>query len=182
VLLHLLLVAIFGVGIPLWKGLDFLDPTITAAYACLGGLFSAPAAAQAFARSRPQSMKDAFLRIGKAILYGEGMALTFLIIGSATVSLTHGPRLLLPELDVAAEASILGIAATIAVAALAAWATLRFSPTTARMMMRVIFLGLLIAFFYNSRRLADVALQGSLLCIAATAVAVFLLRKEVSPQ
>ena len=127
-------------------------------------------------------MKDAFLRIGKAILYGEGMALTFLIIGSVTVSLTHGPRLMLPELDVAAEASILGIAATIAVAVLAAWATLRFSPTSARMMMRVIFLGLLIAFYYNARRLADVALQGSLLCIAAAAVAVFLLRKEVSPQ
>jgi hypothetical protein len=98
------------------------------------------------------------------------------------VSLTHGPRLLLPELDVAAEASILGIAGTIALAALAAWATLSFSPATARMLMRVIFIGLLIAFFYNSRRLADVALQGSLLCIAATAIAVFLLRKEVSPR
>jgi hypothetical protein len=182
VLLHLLLVAIFGVGIPLWKGLDFLDPAITAAYACLGGLFAAPAAAQAFARSRPQSMKEACSRAAKAILYGEGMALTFLIAGSATVSLSHGPRLLLPELDVAAEASILGIAGTVAVAFLAGWATLRFSPVTARLMMRVIFIGLLIAFLYNSRRLADVALQGSLLCIAATAAAVFLLRKEVSPR
>ena len=48
--------------------------------------------------------------------------------------------------------------------------------------MRVIFLGLLIAFFYNARRLADVALMGTALCIAATAVAVLLLRREVSPQ
>lgn len=181
-LIHLLLVAIFGVGIPLWKGLDFLDPAITAAYACMGGLFAAPAAAQAFAVSRPQTMKDAISRASKAMLYGEGMAVTLLIVGTITVSLTHGPRLMLPELDVAAEASILGIAGTIAVASLAAWATLRFSPAAARLIMRVIFLALLILFFYNSRRLADVALQGSLLCIAATAIAIFLLRKEVSPR
>jgi hypothetical protein len=182
VLLHLILVAVFGVGIPYWKGLDFLDPTITAAYACIGCLFAAPAAAQAFAASRPQSMKDAWLRVGRAILYGEGMAITFIVVGTLTVSLTHGPRLLLPELDVWAEASILGLAGTLAVSVLAGWATLRFSPMVARLMMRGIFLALLIAFFYNSRRLADVALEGSLLCLLVTAIAAFLLRKEVSPQ
>ena len=181
-LLHVLLVAIFGVGIPYWKGLDFLDPAITAAYACVGCLFAAPAAAQAFGVSRPQSMKEASSRVGRAILYGEGMAATFLVVGTATVSLTHGPRWMLPELDVLVEASILGLAGTLAVSALAGWATLRFSPMSARLLMRGIFLALLIAFFYNSRRLADVALEGSLLCLAATAIAAFLLRKEVSPQ
>jgi hypothetical protein len=176
------LVAIFGILIPYWKGIDFFDPVIIAAYACMGALFSAPASAQAFAVNRPQSMREAFARIGKAVLYGEGLAMAFLVVGTATVDLMHGGRLLLPEIDTLAEAGLLGLAGTIAVAGLAGWATLRFSPAVARLLMRVLFLSLLIAFFYNARRLTDVALMGTGLCVAAAAIAVLLLRKEVSPR
>lgn len=181
VVLHLFLIAIFGVLIPYWKGADFFDPVITGAYACMGGLFAGPAAAQAFASSRPQSWREACTRAGKAILFGEGLVLSFLVVGTATVCLSHG-RLLLPELDVLGETALLGIAATTAVAALAAWATLRFSAMAARLAMRVVFLGLLMAFYYNARRLADVALSGIALCLIVTAVAVLLLRKEISPR
>jgi uncharacterized membrane protein YqjE len=52
----------------------------------------------------------------------------------------------------------------------------------ARLMMRIVFLGLLLAFYYNARRLTDVAAQGIVLCAVASAVGVWLLRKEVSPQ
>lgn len=181
-LLHLLLVAVFGILIPYWKGIDFFDPAIISAYACIGALFSAPAAAQAFSVSRPQSMREAYLRAGKAILYGEGLAVVFLVVGTATVDLSHGGRLILPALDVLAETGLLGLAGTIAVAGLAAWATLRFSREVARLMMRVMFLGLLIAFLYNARRLSDVALDGTALCVAAAAIAALLLRREVSPR
>lgn len=174
--------AVFGILIPYWKGADFFDPAITAAYACIGALFSGPAAAQAFSASRPQSMRDACLRAGKAILYGEGLAVTFLAIGTATVGLSRGGRWMLPELDVLAETGLLGLAGTMAVAAWAGWAALRFSQTVARLMMRVLFLGLLIAFFYNARRLTDIALPGTTACIAAAAVAALLLRREVSPR
>ena len=181
-LIHLALVAIFGVLIPWWKGVDFFDPAITAAYASMGVLFAAPAAAQAFATSRPQSLREAYVRTGEAALYGEGLALVFLVAGTATVSLTHGARLRLPELDVLGETIALGLAASIAFASLAGWATLRFSEATARLAMRIVFLGLFIAFFYYARRLPDVAIRGAVLCVALAGATVFLLRKEVSPR
>jgi hypothetical protein len=181
VVLHLFLIAIFGVLIPYWKGADFFDPVITAAYLCMGGLFSGPAVAQAFALNRPQSMREACVKAGKAIAFGEGLVMLLLLLGTVTVSLAHN-RLMLPELDVAAEAGLLGVTATVAVACLAGWTALRFSPMAARLMMRIVFLGLLLAFYYNARRLTDVAVQGIALCAAATAVGVWLLRKEVAPQ
>lgn len=181
-LIHVVLVAIFGVLIPWWKGIDFFDPVITAAYACMGVLFAAPAAAQAFSGSRPQSMRDAYGRAGKAVLYGEGLALIFLTAGTATVSLTHGARLRLPELDVLGETAVLGLAASVAFASLAGWATLRFSAGMARLAMRILFVGLLIAFLYYGRSLPDVALMGSALCAAIAVVNVFLLWREVSPR
>jgi hypothetical protein len=182
VLIYLVLVAIFGVLIPWWKGIDFFDPVITAAYACMGVLFAAPATAQAFSVSRPQSMREAYLRTGKAVFYGEGLALAFLVAGTATVSLTHGARLRLPELDVLGETAVLGMAASLAFASLAGWATLRFSAAAARHAMRILFLSLLIAFFYYARRLPEVALIGTEICVAIAAATVFLLWKEVSPR
>jgi hypothetical protein len=182
VLLHLALVAVFGLLIPWWKGVDFFDPIITAAYACIGIIFAAPAAAQLFSANRPQSMQEAFLKAGKAVLYGEGLAALFIVTGVATVSITHGPRLMLPELDVLGESAILGLAASVAVAGLSGWVTLRFSATAARMMMRLIFLTLLIAFFSSARRLPDVALTGAAYCVAIAAATVMLLRKELSPR
>jgi hypothetical protein len=89
---------------------------------------------------------------------------------------------MLPQLDVVAEAGLLGLTAAVAVASLAGWTALRFSPMGARLMMRIVFLGLLLAFYYNARRLTDVAAQGIVLCAVASAVGVWLLRKEVSPQ
>ena len=180
--LHLLLVTIFGILIPYWKGLDFFDPVITAAYACMGPLFSAPASAQSFGASRPQSMREACARAAKTVLYGEALVMIFLLTGTVTVGLSHGARLLLPDLDVIAEAGLLGLAATVAAAGLSAWATLHFSPAAARLAMRVIFLVLLIVFLYNSRRLTNVTWIGTALCAAAAGVSVLLLRKEVSPR
>ncbi len=174
--------AVFGILIPWWKGVDFFDPVITSAYACMGVIFAAPAAAQAFSVSRPQSMREAFLYAGKAVLYGEGLAAIFIIAGIATVSLTHGGRLMLPELDVLGETALLGMAGSVAVAGLAGWVTLRFSAAAARVMMRLIFLTLLIAFFFSARRLPDVAFAATAYCVAIAAAAVLLLRREVCPR
>jgi hypothetical protein len=182
VLIHLVLVAIFGVLIPWWRGVDFFDPAITAAYACMGVLFAAPAAAQAFSVSRPQSMKEAYWRAGKATLYGEGLALVFLIAGTTTVSLTRGFRLRLPELDVLGETLLLGLAASLAFTSLAGWVTLRFSATAARHAVRMIFLSLLIVFFYYARRLPDVAPAGTAICAAIAAAMALPIRREVCPQ
>src|SRR6185437_705197 len=83
ILIHAALIAVFGVALPWSKGIGFIDPVITSAYACLGILFAAPAAAQAF-EQRPRSAKEAFARIGLAVLYGEAMAIAMLGAGRAS--------------------------------------------------------------------------------------------------
>jgi hypothetical protein len=181
VLLHLVLIAIFGVLLPLRKGISFLDPVMISAYACLGVLFAAPAAAIAFSKDRPQTMREAFWRTAKAVGYGEGLAAIMLVAGVVTVSISGG-RLLLPELDVLAEALLLGLFGSIALALLAGWMTLRFSAGAARYGMRAIFLGLLLLFLFQAQRLPEVPLRGVELSVALSALMVILLRREVHPR
>jgi len=118
VILHLVLIAIFGVFLPLRKGLGFLEPIMITAYACLGVLFAAPAAAKAFSKGRPQTMREAGLRAAKAVGYGEGLALVMLIAGVVSVSVAQG-RALYPELDVMGLGIALGLDASTALALLA---------------------------------------------------------------
>lgn len=176
------LLAVFGIVLPWWKGRDFLDPVMVGAYACLGGLFAAPAAARAFGVTRPASWKSALGRVVKAAAYGEGMALLMLALGIATVNLTRGGRLRLPELDTLAETGLFGLSLTAAFAAVAAWFTMRFSPDAARRAARFGFLCLAIAFYYGSARLPEVALEGAALTCALTAAACFLIHRELRPQ
>jgi len=164
-LLHFTLVAVFGIFLPWQKGLDFLDPVITAAYLCLGVVFAAPAAAQTFSTYPPQTMAAAMARICLCVAYGECAAWAMLIAGLATVSMTHRFRLLLPAIDTLATAGALGLTASLALALTAAWIALRFSARVARSALRLIFLLLLGAFFYWSRWLPDVAGRGALIAL-----------------
>jgi hypothetical protein len=181
VILHLILIAIFGVFLPLRKGLGFLEPIMITAYACVGILFAAPAAAKAFSRGRPQSMREAGVRAAKAVGYGEGLALLMLITGVVSVSVAHG-RALFPELDVLGEGAALGLAASTALALFAGWMTLRFSAHAARMGMRVIFIGLLVLFVFRGERLPEIPLRGVELSVALSALMIILLRREVHPK
>ncbi len=182
ILLHLALIAIFGVLVPQRKGIEFLDPVMISAYACMGVIFAAPAAAAAFAKGRPQSMKEAFARAAKAAGYGEGLALVMLVAGVATVNLSRAGRLRLPELDTLGESALLGITATIAVVIFAGWMTLRFSAGAARTGVRAVLLLLLLAFFLRSQRLPEVALRGAALSVALSGLMAFLLYREVNPR
>ena len=181
VILHLILIAIFGIFLPLRKGLAFLEPIMITAYACVGILFAAPAAAKAFSMDRPQSMREAGVRAAKAVGYGEGVGLLMLVTGVVSVSVAHG-RALFPELDVLGEGIALGLAASIALALFAGWMTLRFSAAAARMGMRVIFIGLLVLFVFQGERLPEIPVRGVELSVALSALMVILLRREVHPK
>ena len=181
VFLQLVVIVILGVLLPLRNGLGFQDPVMISAYACLGVLFAAPAAAVAFSKGRPQTMREAFWRTAKAVGHGEGLAVIILMAGVVTVSVREG-RLLLPELDVLGEAGLLGLFGSIALALLAGWMTLRFSAGAARYGMRAIFLGLLLLFLFQAQRLPDVPLRGVELSVALSALMVILLRRQVHPQ
>ena len=181
VFLHLILIAIFGVFIPLRKGLGFLEPIMITAYACLGVLFAAPAAAKAFSKGRPQTMREAGIRVAKAVGYGEGLALVMLIAGVVSVSVAQG-RPLYPELDVLGEGAALGLAASIALALFSGWMTMRFSAAASRMGMRVIFIGLLVLFVFRGERLPEIPLRGVELSVAFSALMIILLRRQVHPK
>ena len=182
VLLYAALIAVFGVLLPWTKGLDFLDPVMTAAYACLGVLFAGPASAEAFAEKRPDSMKAALQRVAKAVIYGEGLAVVMLASGIATVSISRGRRLRLPELDVLGEAGLLGLMASFALALMAGWVTLRFSHGAARRALRYVFLAMLVAFFFWSRWLPEAALRGAALAAAVAGAMMFVLRRQVESR
>jgi hypothetical protein len=181
VILYLSLIAIFGVFLPLRKGLGFLEPVMITAYACLGVLFAAPAAAKSFSKGRPQSMREAGVRVAKAVGYGEGLALLMLVAGVVTVGVDHR-RAMFPELDVLGEGALLGLTASIALALFAGWITLRFSAAAARMGMRAIFIGLLVLFVFRGERLPEIWLRGVELSVALSALMVILLRREVHPK
>ena len=176
ILIHLAIVAVFGVALPWYRGMEFWDPVMLAAYACFGLLFTAPAAAEAFSADRPVNFAEALIRIGKAILYGEGMALTILAAGLLTVYLTHRRLRLPPDLESLTQAALFGLAASLALAAVAAWISLQFSAGIARTALRIIFLGLLWVFFSYSRWLPDVAGRAALASVSVAAAALIAMR------
>jgi hypothetical protein len=178
-LIHLLVIGTFGIFLPWMRGIDFLDPVMIAAYACLGILFAAPAAAQAFAAGRPASMGDVLARIAVAVLYGELMVIAILMAAFATVYLTHPYLPIAPDLPGLAKANGFGVAASIAMAGVAGWIALRFSAVAARSMMRVVFLALLLLFFFYSRWLPDVMGIGAAAALMVAAAALIGLRRLV---
>jgi hypothetical protein len=181
-LLHLALILIFGIILPRSKGIEFLDPVMISAYACMGVIFAAPAAAARFAKGRPQSMQEAFERAWKAAGYAEGMALLMLAAGIVTVNLSRPGHWRWPELDTLGESALLGLTATITIALIAGWVTLRFSQRAAQLGMRALLVILLLLFLTGSQRLPDVALPGAVLCLAISGLMGYLLHREVNPR
>jgi hypothetical protein len=180
ILIHLALIAVFGIGLPWFKGADFLDSVILSAYACLGILFAAPAASEAFAQSRPQTFADAIAKVVIAVTYAESMTVTVLGLGLITVYSEIYWRVrfvLTPDLETLGLSALFGLAASAAMAAIAGWITLQFSASAARIALRIIFLGLLALFFYRSRWLPDVAGTGALLALIIGGGAVLAMRR-----
>lgn len=179
ILVHITVVVVFGVFLPWWLGFQFLDPVTIAAYSCLGVLFAAPAAAQGFAGDRPRSLSEALARIAMAVLYGEVMAIVILLTGFMTIFTTHARWLLAPDFVSLAEAAALGISGSLALAAIAAVVGLLLPKGAARMVLRIIFLGLLVLFFFRSRWLPDVELTGTAFCLAVAVAAIAALRRLI---
>ena len=95
VVTYSLLLLVFGVAVPYWKGLDFLDPALLGAYACMGMVFAGPAAAQAFEK-KPASAAQALRSVALAVAFGEGISLAMLGCALATLYVTHSKLLPFP--------------------------------------------------------------------------------------
>jgi len=177
ILLHLALLVAFGIWIPRLKGLDFLDSPVLGAYACLGLIFAAPAAAQAFSEGFP-TFPQAMARVSASVLYGELVVAALLGAGIGTVYLTRrGGFVPTPDWETLARCAMFGLGASALLASMAAWATVKFSRRTAMVCLRVTFFGLLVVFYYYGQRLPDVGLTGAAACLVVAGVFVELLRR-----
>lgn len=178
VLLHLALLAAFGVWIPQLKGLDFLDSQVLGAYVCLGLIFAAPAAAQAFPPGYSTSFQQARARIFAAVLYGEIVALLLTGAGIVTVYYTHrGGFVPQPEWVTLGRCAMFGLGASAMLASLAALVTVKFSKGAAMICLRLAFFGLLILFYYRGQRLQEVGLAASGACFVVAGLEIGLLKK-----
>jgi hypothetical protein len=156
---YVLVIGVFGAFLPWQKGRDFLDSVILGAYACLGVVFAAPAAAPEFEKF--PTIQKAFARVAISVVYGELVAGLMLVLGIATVYALHGGRIVVgPDIRSLAECAALGLTLSWAVSTATVWISLSTSPGVAKTAVRLMFLGLLAAFYLRSGWLPALAVRG----------------------
>jgi hypothetical protein len=153
-LVILIVVAAFGVLVPLYKGFGFLDSRIIAAYACLALLFVAPASAELGA-AHGNSAAPAAAILGRiAVIVAWGWGVTVLILATAIVTLNLVARsggLLAPPWGFLASVLTFSLSASIAIAILGAILTRRLSAAGVKNVLRIGFLVILLAIIFSSR-------------------------------
>jgi hypothetical protein len=150
-LIVLIVVIVFGILMPIYKGFALLDPRVIAAYACLALLFVAPASAEL-----GSTTGNLLGRI--AIIVAWGWGITVLILGTALVTLNVLSRrggFLLPPAEFISAVLLFSLCASSAVALLAAVMAQRFSATAVKTILRTGFLTLLLALAFGSRFLPE---------------------------
>ena len=155
-LLILGIVVIFGIGVPWYKGLDFLDPVVIAAYTLLSVFFVAPASAEAFAGAEPTPPSEILRRSGTLLAYGWGIAVLVLVAGLASVNfkMWHGHPLL-PETSFLIAVLLLSLTLSALVIAVSAVLARRMTARTIKGVLRVTFIIVLIVVGFGNRLLSD---------------------------
>jgi hypothetical protein len=178
---YLLVIGIFGVFLPWQKGGDFLDSVMLGAYACLGVVFAAPAATSGYEQN-PTASK-ALARVLISVIYGELVAGGMLLLGLVTVYVSRAGRIVVgPDLLSLAECAALGLTLSLAVSMAAVWISIKFSPRAAKGAVRLVFLGLLAAFYLRSAWLPTVALSGAGIALLASILLFLALRATLSER
>lgn len=156
-LILVIVVLIFGVLVPWYKGVTILQPTIILAYALMALLFVAPAASQFWSAIPTPVSRGAIIgRIFAIVGYGWGIAVVMLITALVTLNLANrSDRILAPPRAYLAATLLFSLAASLAIAVLCALLAGRFSAATTKAILRGFFLLLLIALAFGSRVLPD---------------------------
>jgi hypothetical protein len=156
-LVILAVVIAFGILVPIYKGLGFLDSRIIAAYACLALLFVAPASAELAGAQGKDAVTSAILaRI--AIIVAWSWGITLLILATAIVTLNVMIRrggFLAPPTEFLAALLTFSLSASIAIAMLSAVLARRFSAVQVKTILRSAFLIVLLALAFGSRVLPE---------------------------
>ena len=179
--IYLLLIGVFGVFLPWEKGRDFLDSVMLGAYACLGVVFAAPAAASEF--ETIPTIREAFARVAVSVIYGEVVAAVLLLLGMITVYVTRWGRIVVgPNLESLAECAALGLMLSLAVSTAAVYLCVRVSPRIAKTGVRLVFLGLLAAFYLRAGWLPTVALKAAGIALLASILFLLALRAMLNAR
>jgi hypothetical protein len=153
----LIVVIAFGILVPVYKGVGFLDPRIIAAYACLAILFVAPASAELSATHGKDTPAAGILgRI--AIIVAWGWGITVLIVATAIVTLnivTRRPGFAVPPVRFLAAVLVFSLSASSAIAMLGAVLARRFSAAQVKNILRTAFLIILLSLAFGSRFLPE---------------------------
>jgi len=178
--IHVSLLAVFGVFLPWFKGVEFMDPAIPTIYACLGPLFGAPALVQLL-RDGDSGWGTTSARIAAATVYGEGMTVVLLLLGIGTVLITHRlAYLYLPDPILLGEGLLLGFGLTLALTAMSAWITLQFSGRMAIVVLRLLFLLLFGLFVMRSWWLPSIAGWGALVTLGLAGCFLLLVKQRTA--
>jgi hypothetical protein len=144
---------LFGTLVPLWKGIDFLDPILIAISANLSLLFVAPLVANVEGNGAIRS------RIGAAVSFAFSLALLIVVNAIATVNMTHWMRkMIMPGAALLGGALALNAASAIFLAVVTAVLLRRMEPERVKRTMRTLFLVVLLGFLFMLR-LAPPALR-----------------------
>jgi len=157
-MVHLLVIAAFGLLVPWWRGLDFFDPIVVLSYSAIAFLFASAAVTQLMAQD-PARAIPAVIASG---LHGWSLLAVTLLLGIATVNLTfRAPRLLHPNWKLLGASLLLALAGALFLAALGAMLSVVFSPSAARNSVRFGFLLVLLGFVVAPGRL-PVSMQSAI--------------------
>lgn len=150
-LIILTVVFVFGVLVPLYRGLMFLDSLTMVVYACMSLLFVAPTAAEAFGRAAARSSTGILPRTGFILAYGWGTSVLMLAAGILTVNLAYWQgRMLTPPVAMLASALLLGLTASLVTIAATALIARRLGPGATKNILRVLFLLILLAWRFKA--------------------------------
>lgn len=156
-LIILLVVATFGILVPLYKGFALLDPRIISAYASLALLFVAPATAELAAKQPPATPPAVLLaRIGVVVLYGWALTVLILFTALVTLNLLHWRGVLIvPPWGLSTALLVFSLAGSIAVATASALLARHFSAAGVKSILRAVFLLVLLVLAFSSRLLPE---------------------------
>lgn len=158
----LIIVLVFGVLVPWYRGLTFLDSITIIVYACISLLFVAPPTAEMFGVPASKfSRADILSRTGVILAYGCGISVLMLASGILTVNLSNWQgRLLVPRVTLLLSALLLGVTASAATVFGTAILALHFGAGRTKTILRVVFLLLLLAwYFYGYPHLTTSGIQ-----------------------
>jgi len=152
-LIILFTVFAFGILVPWYKGITFLDPRMIAAYGCLSILFVAPASAESFAGTKELVAPGALLgRLAVLIAFGWGVTVLVLLTALATLNLSQWSGTLITPPAVLFTAVLLcSLTACAAVGILSALLARSLPARAVKAILRFAFLAILLAFAFDSR-------------------------------